>query len=129
LFFLSFLFPLWSIRLISQFHDHFTDGRTYWTDDQLVKMPIPKHRTTQTQKNLHTTNIHALSKIRTHDPGIRASEKSACLRRLGYRDGRNRNTWKKITSVPIFLQQIPHYVAWVGTKAPALGSWRFKGRR
>jgi hypothetical protein len=43
---------------------------------------------TQTQKNAHTQtlNIHALSGIRTHDPGFRASEDSACLRPLGHRE-------------------------------------------
>jgi hypothetical protein len=44
---------------------------------------------TQTQKNAHTytnTNIHALSGIRTHSPGFRASEDSARPRPLGYRD-------------------------------------------
>jgi hypothetical protein len=57
--------------------------------DQLVPRPLPKHRTTQTQnKHIHTQNIHALSGIRTHDPGFRASEDSACLRPLGYRDRR-----------------------------------------
>jgi hypothetical protein len=35
-----------------------------------------------------TLHIHALSGIRTHDPGFRASEDSACLRPLGYRDRR-----------------------------------------
>jgi hypothetical protein len=45
---------------------------------------------TQTQKNAHTRtlHIHALSQIRTHDPGFRAREDSACLRPLGYRDRR-----------------------------------------
>ncbi|PNF19818.1 hypothetical protein B7P43_G14295 [Cryptotermes secundus] len=54
--------PTWtSIELISQFHDHFTDGRTPWTGDQLVARPLPKHRTTQTQnKRIHTPNIHVL---------------------------------------------------------------------
>jgi hypothetical protein len=33
-----------------------------------------------------TLNIHALCGIRTHDPGFRASEDSACLRLLCYRD-------------------------------------------
>jgi hypothetical protein len=43
---------------------------------------------TNTEKRTHTLtlNIHALSGIRTHDPGFRASEGSACLRTLGYRD-------------------------------------------
>jgi hypothetical protein len=32
----------------------FTGGRTPWTGEQLVARPIPKHRTTQTQKNADT---------------------------------------------------------------------------
>jgi Mn2+/Fe2+ NRAMP family transporter len=32
------------------------------------------------------TNIHALSGIRTHDPSVRASEESSCLRTRGYCD-------------------------------------------
>jgi hypothetical protein len=70
-----------------QFYDHFTDGRTPWTSDQLVAKPLPKHRTTQTQnKHVHIPNIHALCGIRIHDPGFRASKDSTCLRPLGYRD-------------------------------------------
>jgi hypothetical protein len=56
----------WAVVSAFQFHDHFTDGRTPWTSDQLVVRPLPKHRTTQTQ-NKHTPNIHALCGIRTHD--------------------------------------------------------------
>jgi hypothetical protein len=47
---------------------------------------------TQIQKThtyTQTPNIHALSGIRTHDPGFRASENSACLRPLDYRDWLN----------------------------------------
>jgi hypothetical protein len=81
------LFPLWSIELISQFFDHFTDGRTPWMGDQLIARPLPKHGTTQTQNKLiHTSNIHALCGIRSHDLGFRASKDSTCLRPLGYRD-------------------------------------------
>jgi hypothetical protein len=36
--------------------------------------------------NTQTLNIHVLSGIRTHDPGFRASEDSAWLRPIGYRD-------------------------------------------
>jgi hypothetical protein len=73
--------------LISQFLDHFTDGRTPWTSDQLVARPLPNHRTTQTQnKHIHILNIHALCGIQTHDPGFRVSEDSSCLRPVGYRD-------------------------------------------
>jgi hypothetical protein len=41
---------------------------------------------TEKRTYAHTLNIHALSGIRTHDPGFRGSEDSACLRTLGYRD-------------------------------------------
>jgi hypothetical protein len=37
-----------------RFHDLFTGGRTPWTSDQLVARPLPKHTTTQTQKNTYT---------------------------------------------------------------------------
>jgi hypothetical protein len=54
-----------------------TVGRTAWASDQLIARPLPvhKHRKTHTQ----TLNIHALSVIRTHDPGFRASEDSATV--------------------------------------------------
>jgi hypothetical protein len=45
-------------------------------------LPVHRHRKTHIQ----ILNIHALSGIRTHDPGFRASEDSACVRALGYRD-------------------------------------------
>jgi hypothetical protein len=49
--------------------------------DQSVAMPLLTHRTTQTQnKRIHTSNIYALSGIRTHDPSIRASEDISCFR-------------------------------------------------
>jgi hypothetical protein len=32
--FVPLLLPLWNVGLISQFLDHFTDGRTPWTGDQ-----------------------------------------------------------------------------------------------
>jgi hypothetical protein len=87
-----FFFPLavqppWALASDFQFHDHFTEGRTPWTGDQLVSRPLPKHRTTQTQnKHIHIPNIHALCGVRTHDSGFRASESDACFRPLGYRD-------------------------------------------
>jgi hypothetical protein len=36
--------------------------------------------------NTHNTNIHASSGILTHDPSVRASEESSCLRPRGYCD-------------------------------------------
>jgi hypothetical protein len=63
----------------------FTGGRTPWANDQPVARPLPTHRTIQTQnKRIHTPNIYALSGIRTHDPSVRASEDSSCLRTRGY---------------------------------------------
>jgi hypothetical protein len=62
-----------------------TVGSTPWTGDELVARTLP----VQTQKNAHTTqtvNINVQSGIRTHGPGVRASEDSSCLRPLGYRD-------------------------------------------
>jgi hypothetical protein len=80
-FFSLALQPPWALASAFQFHDHFIDDRTPWTNDQLVSRPLPKHRTTQTQnKHIHTPNIHALCGIRTHDPGSRASEDSTCLK-------------------------------------------------
>jgi hypothetical protein len=56
----------------------FTEGRTPWRSDQLVARPLPKHRKTQTQnKRIHAPNIHALSGIRNHNPGVQVSEDSS----------------------------------------------------
>jgi hypothetical protein len=57
-----------------------------WTSDQPVARPLLIHRITQTQKNAQTYKQPCLSRIRTYDHGIRASEDSSCLRPLGYRD-------------------------------------------
>jgi hypothetical protein len=38
------------------------------------------------KRNTYTPNIHALSGIRTHNPSVRVSEDSSCLRPRGYRD-------------------------------------------
>jgi hypothetical protein len=71
------LLQTWSILLIYQFHDRFTDGMTPWTGDQPVARPLPKYGTTQTQnKRIHTPNIHVLCGVRTHDPGFQASQDS-----------------------------------------------------
>jgi hypothetical protein len=68
-----------------QFRNHFyTDGRTPWMSDQPVAKPLPTHKTTH-------IDIHALSRIQTHDPSVRASEDSSCLRP---RDQRVRHTYE-----------------------------------
>jgi hypothetical protein len=69
-------FFLWLFQPI-QFRNHsFTAGRTPWTSDQRDKMPLPKHRTTQTQnKRMHTPNIHALSGIQRKIPASERAKK------------------------------------------------------
>jgi hypothetical protein len=80
-FFLLVLLPPLALVTDIQFRDHFTDGRTPWTSDQLVTRHLPKHRTTQTQnKHIHIPKIHAICGIRTQYPGFRASENNTCLR-------------------------------------------------
>jgi hypothetical protein len=76
-FFFFLLLPLSSTGLISQVLDH----------SQTAGLLGPKYRTTQAQKNPHTSNIHALSGIRTHDPGFQPSEDRTLLRFLGLKTG------------------------------------------
>jgi hypothetical protein len=68
------------------FHFGFLDFRQ--SVGQVISSSQGLSTCTQTQKNAHTQtlNIHVLSGIRTHDPGFREGEDSACLRPLGYRD-------------------------------------------
>jgi hypothetical protein len=71
----------WALASDFQFHDHFRDGRTPWTSDQLVARPLPKYRTRQTQnKRIHIPNIHALCGV---EPTIPASERAKTLHTLG----------------------------------------------
>jgi hypothetical protein len=72
-----------------------TFGRIPWTGDQLLSRPLPVYKHRKTRAHTQTPNKHALSGIRTHDPGFRASEDSACLkpraidtrlRPVGYRE-------------------------------------------
>jgi hypothetical protein len=79
------LLPLWSIRLISQLIDYsYTVGLLGWVISS--SQGLYTQDNTNTEKRTYTPNIHALSAIRTHDPGLRASEDSTCLRPLDYRD-------------------------------------------
>jgi hypothetical protein len=52
-----------------------TFGSAPWAGDQLVARPLYLYTNTEKGANTHTQtlNIHALSEIRTHDPGFRAS--------------------------------------------------------
>jgi hypothetical protein len=64
----------------------YTVGRTPWTGYQPVTRPLPTHRI-----NAQNRHIHASSGIRIHDPGVRASEDSSCLRPRGHCDRQYRN--------------------------------------
>jgi hypothetical protein len=60
-------------------------GKTPCTGDKPVTRSLPTHRTTQTQNKRTQTSI-PLSGIRTHDPNVRASEDSSCLKPRGHGD-------------------------------------------
>jgi hypothetical protein len=85
---LGSLFPLLENSAVSSVSWSETVGRTPWTGDQFVARPLPLHKHRKTHTHTHTLNIHALSGIRTHGPGFRASEDS----RKGYTAVYSRNT-------------------------------------
>jgi hypothetical protein len=75
-----FVWP-WSLH---QFRNLlYTVCRTPWMSDQPVARPLPC-----TQNKRKQTSM-LLSGIRTHDPSVRASEDSSCLRLRGHRDRRD----------------------------------------
>jgi hypothetical protein len=77
----------------------YTDGRTPWTSDHHLARPLPTHRTKQTQ-NKRTHWHPCLSGTRAHDPSVRASEESSCLRPGGHS---NRRWWDAVfASLVIF---------------------------
>jgi hypothetical protein len=61
--------------LFFQFHDHFTDGRTPWTSDQLIARPLPKHRI---NTYTHQTSMPCVG----FEPMISASELAKTVRAL-----------------------------------------------
>jgi hypothetical protein len=65
----------------------YTVGKTPSMGDQPVARLIPTHKTTQTENKRTQTDIHALSRIRTHDPSVQASQDISCLRPCGHCDG------------------------------------------
>jgi hypothetical protein len=78
--------PPWNSPFHFGFLDLKTVSRTPWVGDQLVAKPLHLYTNTEKRTDTQTLNIHALSGIRTQDPGFRESEDNACLRPLGYRD-------------------------------------------
>jgi hypothetical protein len=82
-FFFSMALPAHSWpRPFIQFRNHFSDGRTPRTSDELVARPLPTHRTTQTQnKRIHT---HQTSMLWAgFEPSIPASERAKTVHALG----------------------------------------------
>jgi hypothetical protein len=63
--------------------------------------------------NAHNTDIHALSGIRTHDPSVRASEESSCLRPRGrslwsanLSAYENKTSWERHKSNPYTTKEV-----------------------
>jgi hypothetical protein len=52
--------------------------------DQSITRPLPTQDKTNTEQM--QTNIHALSRIRIHNPGVSAGEDSSCLTLRGHCD-------------------------------------------
>jgi hypothetical protein len=82
IYFFSMALPAHSGLLpLIQLHDNFSQtvgllGRVI-SPSQSLYLNIGQHKQ---NKRIHTTNIHALSGIRTHDLSVRASENSSCLK-------------------------------------------------
>jgi hypothetical protein len=59
---------------------------TPWAEDRPDAMSLPTNRTAQHRKT--RTHIHVSSRIRTHNPSVRAVEDITCLRQRGHWDRR-----------------------------------------
>jgi hypothetical protein len=66
-------------------------GRTPWTGDQPHRKASTYTEQQRHRINAHNTDIHTLIGIRTHDPSVRASEDSSCLRPCRHCDRRMQN--------------------------------------
>jgi hypothetical protein len=78
IFFFQWLFQSILGPGLIQLHNHFS---------QMAGLLGQVIRTTQTQnKRIYTPNIHDLSGIRTHDPSVKASKDSSCLKPHSYCD-------------------------------------------
>jgi hypothetical protein len=77
-------------RPLIQFRNHFS--QTVGLLGRVISPSQGRYRHTGQHKhriNAYTPNIHALSGIRIHEPSVRASEDSWCLRPRSYCDRRN----------------------------------------
>jgi hypothetical protein len=84
--FFFLLLPLLEHRADLSVSWSFTHGRTPWTGDQLVTRPLPKHRTTQTQKNAHThqtsmpwVGFEPMIPASEREKSVHASDRSATV--------------------------------------------------
>jgi hypothetical protein len=79
-----------------------TVSRTPWTRDQPVARPLPTH------KHRINANIHVLSGIRTHDPGVGAGADISCRRPRGHCDRLYSplGPWPLLSSFMIMLQTV-----------------------
>jgi hypothetical protein len=67
--------PPWALASDFQFRDHFTDGRTPWTSDQLIARPLPKHR-------IDTYTYQTSMLYMGFEPTIPASERAKTVHAL-----------------------------------------------
>jgi hypothetical protein len=85
------------------------------SSSQGIYLYTGQHGHRKTRTHTHTANIDALSGIRTHDPGFRASEDSWCLRSLDYRD-RHEDVWGSGNIVPTFLNDAINGGEWSASR-------------
>jgi hypothetical protein len=79
---------LWGLRPFIQFRNQFSHPVGH--PGRVISRPQGRYLNTWQQKQnkgIRTPNIHVLSRIRTHDPSVRASEENLCLRPPGYWTG------------------------------------------
>jgi hypothetical protein len=80
------LLPLWSIRHPWNAFFHFSFLILRQSVGLLDGGSACRKAPTYTNTDQTQTYIHALNRIRTHDPSVRASEDSSCLRPRGHCD-------------------------------------------
>jgi hypothetical protein len=78
----SSLFLIWRIRFSDLFPILQRLGRTPWTGDQPIAMPLPTPDNTHSEEK--RTGVHASSGTGTQDPSVRASEDILYLRSHGH---------------------------------------------
>jgi hypothetical protein len=91
--------------LLIQFRNHFS--QTVGLLGRVISPSQDRYLHTgkdKQNKRIHTRNIHGLSGIQTHDPSVRASEDSTCLRPRDYCD---RETYKSAACI-LLTNKLPY---------------------